>query len=945
MRAARFLLGMVLAVLVLAAGAYAFRLPIASHALRSAMSGAGLENPQGRVAALSLNGVRLEGFAAGPEGREAFRFETVEADYDWRRLLSARVVEAVRVGEGAARIEIGPDGTVSLAGLSLPQGGDSGGEVGASGLPFSTLSLEEIAFVVDAPEGRATGTLSAEYDVGAGGRALLSAASEAAAWRSFRVENARLDLDVAFDPDGAARLTGAVRGGLAAPEAAIRNVDFDLSGEGGSWRSLAAGEREGFAFRATLSLNNADIPVEASPLLSSLAASPAARTVLGASASSAAASGEIVAEAGPDGFVVRLGAPDRRPSLRLDSGPALSVGAIDGGAIFTRGEDSERAAFSYRLEGAALNGSGVLIAETHGDGWRIAAPLSLEAFASDPVSFRGAEIDLAADITSEGVDADISADADIREASFGPLTIFDAPVRVSAKAAVDPAARVMTATLAEGCLTVDAVRAVLDGQDMEASLNGAALCPGGGPFAVFQWSGDPQVDIAGEASASSARYRQGEIAAAGAPPRVVFSAVQHPRTGEFSANGTFRGGRIALNDALAMSAMEGGFDLALDADGMRAAAQVASVRVAQHDVQAPLVAPVIAAGEVELADAEARFFYEVRTPDGERLGGGLGAHDLGTGRGSASFAMDSLVFAPKGLQPAKLAPVLRGFIREAAGAASGAAEYAWSPDGAASSARVVLDNITFEGPTRAVTKTTGVNGDLQFTNLWPVATGGAQTVTVDAVNLDALQLENGEIVFNLPGDDTVRLVRATFPWFGGMIGAYDATASFTGGEAVVPLRVDGMDLKLALEHVNINGLSGEGALSGVLPLTVEQGRARIENGVLQSDGAGVLRYESDATDEAAAAGEQVRIAFDLLRDLRYETMGVSVNGPLDGRLDFQMRFEGTGVVNMDRQNARVPVAYNINLDAALLELLNQANLSTNVELQVQRALNEAEAAK
>ena len=215
-------------------------------------------------------------------------------------------------------------------------------------------------------------------------------------------------------------------------------------------------------------------------------------------------------------------------------------------------------------------------------------------------------------------------------------------------------------------------------------------------------------------------------------------------------------------------------------------------------------------------------------------------------------------------------------------------------------------------------------------------------MTVDAVDLDALQLESGEIVFDLPGDDTVRLVRAAFPWFGGTIGAYDATASFAGGEAVVPLRVDRMDLKQALDYVEVDGLSGEGVLSGVLPLAVEGGRARIENGVLQSDGPGVLRYESDATEGAAAAGDQAQIAFDLLRDLRYESLGVSVAGPLDGRLDFQMRFEGTGAVDMNRQNVRVPVTYNINLDAALLELLNQANLSRNVQLQINRALQEAE---
>ena len=41
---------------------------------------------------------------------------------------------------------------------------------------------------------------------------------------------------------------------------------------------------------------------------------------------------------------------------------------------------------------------------------------------------------------------------------------------------------------------------------------------------------------------------------------------------------------------------------------------------------------------------------------------------------------------------------------------------------------------------------------------------------------------------------------------------------------------------------------------------------------------------------------------------------------------------------MNNQDVRVPVTYNINLDAALLELLNQANLTRDIQLQFERGL-------
>ncbi|MCA8894891.1 MAG: hypothetical protein KDA48_06505, partial [Amphiplicatus sp.] len=56
---------------------------------------------------------------------------------------------------------------------------------------------------------------------------------------------------------------------------------------------------------------------------------------------------------------------------------------------------------------------------------------------------------------------------------------------------------------------------------------------------------------------------------------------------------------------------------------------------------------------------------------------------------------------------------------------------------------------------------------------------------------------------------------------------------------------------------------------------------------------------------------------------------------------FNMVFEGTGNVPVNKQRVRVPVVYRINVDAALLELLSQASLTRNVQLQIQRGLQQS----
>ena len=206
----------------------------------------------------------------------------------------------------------------------------------------------------------------------------------------------------------------------------------------------------------------------------------------------------------------------------------------------------------------------------------------------------------------------------------------------------------------------------------------------------------------------------------------------------------------------------------------------------------------------------------------------------------------------------------KAFIGETVGFATGESIFKWNANKISSGAKLQLENMTFLGPTRVVTGTLGLNGIIQFTELFPATTDGFQSIAVEGVDFGALQLNDGDIKFNLPGDETLRVQSAEFPWFGGALGVYDATMSLSGKQSVAPLRANNIDLAKILEFADIKGLSGEGVLSGVLPLIVEDGRARIENGVLKSETPGALRYVGGAGEAAAGAGDQAKVAFRTL---------------------------------------------------------------------------------
>lgn len=939
MRVARFLLGAILVLAILVAAGYALRKPLAAGAIRSAMGSAGIDNPKAEVSALSLDRIVLRGVSAGPDGGEGILLDEVEVRYNLRQLLADRTVETVRVGPGVFRASLSPAGAISIPGV--PRNGAAGDKGGEIALPFSQFELTDITIIADTPEGEARGDASATFDVENGGEAVLRLETSRAGYDKARLEDAALLIDVVLDADESVSAASQFTGDLVSQLGAVRDVDLEIDGALQSWRRAASGALEDINGKARVALSSAAANIADMPEASALNAERA-EMIFGGPVTSIGVSGVLELQASDGSMVAGLaGAPF---TARADNGATLAITELSGDPLYRRTAGEEMASLAFDVSGARISASGTMDAEKTDSGWFVVTPIRIGDYQSSYLSFEDASAVIRLAAREGGLSADITTTSALRSLAIGRMSVFDAPLETNFLINADYVAKTATVSLpAERCLEFEYARLTIDQQDTEAELRNAHFCDEGGPLITVDWAGEMQSRFSGNIVASNLQYRLGQTTIAGRSPLIRVAGVYQPSLNLTTAHGDISGGSLTLNDLLIFSGADGGFDFELNRQAMRTSAHLETVMVSQN-METPMVAPVMASGEVRLSESIASFDYKLSTLAGVQLGTGTGTHNVTTARGQSRFTFDQIEFVSEGVQPDLLAPVLKGVIGETVGALTGEANFSWAPDpvGLSSSAQFVLDDITFGGPTRVVTRTIGVNGQLGFSSLWPVATDGAQTINVSGVDFGALQLEEGEIVFEMPGDQTLQIERAEFPWFGGMLGVYDASASLSGGEAVAPLRAENVDLALMLNYVDVNGLSGEGILSGVLPLVVEDGRASIENGMLQSQGPGALRYQGEAADQASAAGQDAQVAFDILRDLRYSDLGIQINGPLDGRLQFQLKFEGTGEVALNAQKVRVPVLYRINLDAALLELLNQATLSQNIQLQIQRGLEEAQ---
>jgi hypothetical protein len=346
-----------------------------------------------------------------------------------------------------------------------------------------------------------------------------------------------------------------------------------------------------------------------------------------------------------------------------------------------------------------------------------------------------------------------------------------------------------------------------------------------------------------------------------------------------------------------------------------------------------------------LPEAEARFFplvsndASLRFADGridataafaERRSGApvLGTvirHELGSGTGFADLKIAELRFGDT-FQPDQLTRLALGVVANVQGAVVGDGRIDWSPAGVTSRGTFATANTNLAA---AFGPVTGATTTLTFDDLIGLKSAPNQRIRLAEVN-PGIPVVDGEIEYQLLGDNRVRIQGGSWPFAGGKLELHPTTLNFNADQ---PRRLSfdlvGVDAAVFLQNFGFENINATGKFDGTLPVEFDGLGGRIVNGRIDArDGGGTLAYVGELTNHDL--GAMANFAFGALRSLKYQDLTIVLNGDLDGEMVTDIRFGGIGQGEgatqnfITRQVAKLPFVFNIKIQAPFRQLITSA---------------------
>jgi hypothetical protein len=297
-------------------------------------------------------------------------------------------------------------------------------------------------------------------------------------------------------------------------------------------------------------------------------------------------------------------------------------------------------------------------------------------------------------------------------------------------------------------------------------------------------------------------------------------------------------------------------------------------------------------------------------------------HDLGRGAGHAELKVPGIAFG-KAFQPDALTPLTFGVIADVQGSVSGDGHIAWSPEGVTSTGTFATKGTNLAA---AFGPVTGLSTTIHFTDLLNMVSAPDQVATVDQIN-PGVAVENGEIHYQTLSGTEVKVLGASWPFSGGALTLDPTLLDFSQGHARrLTFNVNGMDAGQFIQKFDFKNLDATGVFDGTLPMVFDENGGRIENGHLAvRHGGGTVAYVGDLTQKDL--GTWGNMAFQALKSLRYDSLDITLNGPLAGEMVTQVHFDGvhqgTGAhANfLVKRLMNLPFVFNVTIRAPFRQLI------------------------
>ena len=316
-------------------------------------------------------------------------------------------------------------------------------------------------------------------------------------------------------------------------------------------------------------------------------------------------------------------------------------------------------------------------------------------------------------------------------------------------------------------------------------------------------------------------------------------------------------------------------------------------------------------------------------------------HRLATGRGNARLAVDRLEFDDT-LQPSQITPLALGVVANVDGRVSGDALIEWDTqgDGVTSTGRFRTDNMNLAA---AFGPVTGLSTEIVFSDLLALETAPGQRLTVKEVNPGVAAFD-GKVSYRILPDLKLGIEGGEWPFAGGTLSLEPTILDFSDeSERRLEFAVSGLDAAQFLSRFDFENITATGVFDGKLPMVFDKDGGRIVGGYLVArDGGGTIAYVGELTYEDL--GTMANFAFNALKSLRYEQLTIGMNGDIDGEIITEVRFsglrqgEGAATNFITRQLAKLPVEFNVRIEAPFMQLLTSARAFYEPDILVEQNL-------
>lgn len=293
-----------------------------------------------------------------------------------------------------------------------------------------------------------------------------------------------------------------------------------------------------------------------------------------------------------------------------------------------------------------------------------------------------------------------------------------------------------------------------------------------------------------------------------------------------------------------------------------------------------------------------------------------GSYDLGSGKGRFDIDLPEVTFAPGGLQPKDLMADLAHTTEDVAGTIAATGPILIDKNGVTSQIALTLKNLSGKlGPIAL----RNLNSVVEIDKPWPLTTAADQIVSVELADV-GLPLTNGLVRFKIDNGETLSLAASQLEMMSGKVTLDPVTLKLGAPAQQIHLNVQKISLARLFELFAVAGLSGEGVLTGGIPVTLFPAGLAIDHAKLEAEGPGTLKYDPTRGPAALAnAGDSVKMALSALSDFHYDKLEIDLDRKATGDTELGLHIAGR---NPSFYNG-YPVEFNLSVAGRLDEALRK----------------------